>query len=459
MILGGETNQYHQRVNVRDGDIRSVLQAALGLFGSERLLVRSREQWQRPLTKELIDKVALPGSSVDLLILDANTILQPDNDQTGTQVTGLLVEVIAWTEHSGAYSDLYLESTRSNAVAKRLRPSSFERLAQERHNFAASIPPADMPSFPVDVVYTWVDGDDPAWLDRKELAQANNSANNGNGKVADEERFRSRDELKYSLRSLQTFAPWVRTIHIVTAGQCPAWLNTNHPKIRLVDHKEIYSDEKCLPTFNSSGIETQLHHVPNLADKFLYFNDDFFLGQYCEISDFFFGNGILKYFPSGQMAYEFDIDSSSEEYIQADKNVIELLSRDYQAVNRHIMRHAPYASDRALLQEMEERYPREFANCASAKFRSSRDIRPVAFMQYHYGFNKQKAVPAELSHRYLALWKETVIEQMGNVLKSKKYKTFCINDVGLQPERTKEVNEAVVNFLESYFPVPSLFEL
>jgi len=80
-------------------------------------------------------------------------------------------------------------------------------------------------------------------------------------------------------------------------------------------------------------------------------------------------------------------------------------------------------------------------------------------MQYHYGFNRQKAIPASISHRYLALWKDSVIEQMHNVAKSKKYKTFCINDVGLQPERTQEVNNAVFNFLESYFPEPSPFEL
>jgi len=434
-----------------------VLQTALGLYGAERLLVRYQDQWQRIPTEKLINEVS--GSSVDLLVLEENVILQGSHRQADRQVTGLLVEVIEWTEHSGAYSDLYLQSTRPNAVVKRLHPATFQRLASEGHNFAAGTPPADIPSFPIDVVYTWVDGDDPSWIRQKEIFQATNSASNGNAKVADDERFHSRNELKYSLRSLQEFAPWIRTIYIVTAGQCPDWLNTHHPKIRLVDHREIYTDHRCLPTFNSSGIETQLHHLPDLAEKFLYFNDDFFLGQHCQASDFFLGNGILKYFPSGQMAYEFGIDSSSEEYVQADKNVIELLSRDFPAVNRHIMRHAPYASDRVLLQEMEDRYPLEFSNCASARFRSNKDIRPVAFMQYHYGFIQKKAVPASISHRYLALWKETIIEQMGSIAESRKYKTFCINDVGLQPERTEEVNEAVVNFLESYFPVPSSFEL
>lgn len=52
-------------------------------------------------------------------------------------------------------------------------------------------------------------------------------------------RFADNEELKYSLRSVQKFAPWIRNIHIVTNGQIPAWLNLEHPKINLVTHRVI----------------------------------------------------------------------------------------------------------------------------------------------------------------------------------------------------------------------------
>lgn len=73
-------------------------------------------------------------------------------------------------------------------------------------------------------------------------------------------------------------------------------------------------------------------------------------------------------------------------------------------------------------------------------------------MQYHYGLLTGAAIPSNIYHRYLALWNDSIVEQMANVATPRPYKTFCVNDVGLQSECTDEVNEAVVNFLNSYFP-------
>ena len=58
----------------------------------------------------------------------------------------------------------------------------------------------------------------------------------------------------------------------------PAWLALDHPGVTVVPHAEIMPAD-ALPTFNSHAIETSLHHVPGLAEHWLYFNDDFFLGR------------------------------------------------------------------------------------------------------------------------------------------------------------------------------------
>ncbi|HHX31877.1 MAG TPA: hypothetical protein GX712_04740, partial [Bacteroidales bacterium] len=50
----------------------------------------------------------------------------------------------------------------------------------------------------------------------------------------------------------------------------------NHPKLSLINHSD-YIPEQYLPVFNSSLIEIYLHKIPDLADKFVYFNDDFFI--------------------------------------------------------------------------------------------------------------------------------------------------------------------------------------
>lgn len=100
-------------------------------------------------------------------------------------------------------------------------------------------------------------------------------------------RFADNDELRYSLRSLEKNAPWVKNIYLVTNGQIPRWLNVDHPQIRIVQHKDIYPNQSHLPTFSSSSIETHLHLIPGLSRQFLYINDDILLGRPVWPEDFY----------------------------------------------------------------------------------------------------------------------------------------------------------------------------
>jgi hypothetical protein len=133
----------------------------------------------------------------------------------------------------------------------------------------------------IDVVYTWVDGADPAHRAKRARYRPNMV-----GQDDTDERWRDNNELRYSLRSLHRHAPWIRRIFIVTDGQVPPWLETAHPQIEIVDHMAIFPDRRFLPTFNSCVIEAFLHRVPGLSSRYLYFNDDFFLGQPVTPADF-----------------------------------------------------------------------------------------------------------------------------------------------------------------------------
>ncbi|MFB7075300.1 stealth family protein, partial [Streptomyces sp. NPDC056290] len=147
-------------------------------------------------------------------------------------------------------------------------------------------------TFPVDVVYTWVDGEDPELR-----AKRNKYKGQGVADILDKEtnesRYTSHDELKYSLRSLQMYADFVRHVYIVTDGQAPEWLDTEAPGVTVVDHRDIFP-EGVLPVFNSHAIETRLHHIPGLSDHYLYFNDDVFVGRHVTPQHFFYGNGIAR---------------------------------------------------------------------------------------------------------------------------------------------------------------------
>lgn len=100
-------------------------------------------------------------------------------------------------------------------------------------------------------------------------------------------RFSDKDELKYSLRSVEKYANWFRHIYIVTNGQVPNWLNTSHPQIKIINHKHIYTNQSHLPTFNSASIECHLHRIEGLSKRFIYLNDDFMFGDHVYLEDFY----------------------------------------------------------------------------------------------------------------------------------------------------------------------------
>ncbi|XP_029969142.1 N-acetylglucosamine-1-phosphotransferase subunits alpha/beta isoform X3 [Salarias fasciatus] len=100
-------------------------------------------------------------------------------------------------------------------------------------------------------------------------------------------RFEDNEELRYSLRSVEKHAPWVRHIFIVTNGQIPSWLNLDNPRVSVVTHQDIFLNHSHLPTFSSPAIETHIHRIPGLSQKFIYLNDDVMFGKDVWPDDFY----------------------------------------------------------------------------------------------------------------------------------------------------------------------------
>ncbi len=75
----------------------------------------------------------------------------------------------------------------------------------------------------------------------------------------------------------------------------PALARRRPPRINLVDHRDILPAE-ALPTFNSHAIETSLHRIEGLAEHFVYFNDDVFLGRPARPETFFSPSGSFATF-------------------------------------------------------------------------------------------------------------------------------------------------------------------
>ena len=139
----------------------------------------------------------------------------------------------------------------------------------------------------IDFVLIWVDGSDPRWQEEKSRYREDGGKFNLNNV-----RYRDWGLLHYWFRSVERYAPWVRRIHFVTCGQVPDWMQTEHPKLHLVEHRD-YMDEEYLPTFSSHPIELNIHRIQGLSEQFVYFNDDVYLTSPVKPEDFFV-NGIPR---------------------------------------------------------------------------------------------------------------------------------------------------------------------
>lgn len=100
-------------------------------------------------------------------------------------------------------------------------------------------------------------------------------------------RFEDNEELRYSLRSIERHAPWVRNIFIVTNGQIPSWLNLDNPRVTIVTHQDVFRNLSHLPTFSSPAIESHIHRIEGLSQKFIYLNDDVMFGKDVWPDDFY----------------------------------------------------------------------------------------------------------------------------------------------------------------------------
>jgi hypothetical protein len=146
----------------------------------------------------------------------------------------------------------------------------------------------------VDAVITWVDGKDPDH--REKMSQYIEDKNSLSNKVV-RMRYDQVDEIEFSVKSILKYAKFVRNIFIVTDNQTPDFLKDietakqKYPNVFIIDHSIIFREYKhYLPTFNCLPIESLLYKIPNLAEHFLYLNDDLFLLRQTKVSDFFINN-------------------------------------------------------------------------------------------------------------------------------------------------------------------------
>lgn len=312
-----------------------------------------------------------------------------------------------------------------------------------------ALPTAYDVRFPIDVVYTWVDGEDPEW----NAARVARGGDELRRESAGQARFRSRDELLHSMRSVHLFAPWVRTIHLVTAGQRPEWL-ADHPRVRVVDHREILPPD-ALPTFNSQAIETALHRVPGLAEHFVYLNDDVFLGRATRPELFFnAGGGFAAFVGDGAVGLP---GTADKPFLHAAATNRALIEEAFGVAITQVMAHSPHPHRVSVIAEVEERFADAVGRTARSPFRAETDVSMLSSLAQHYGLVTGTAYAATAEHAFVDL-SNARIERQLRQLRARDRDFFCIGDHHEYAVDADSVDAMLSEFLSGYFPVKAPWE-
>lgn len=307
----------------------------------------------------------------------------------------------------------------------------------------------------IDLVYLWVDGSDSKWQKKRLSIMENSNMDvvpNFSG------RYQSNDELKFSLRSVEKHLPWIRKIFIVTDNQKPKWLKAEHPKIQIVDHKDILPSE-ILPSFNSAIIELFLHKIADLSEHFLYANDDMFV--HADLAPDFFFNKKTGY-PIVRFQYQFMLNTELKfkirfkdnlnNYRRSIYNSLRLIKERYGKSYPGVLHHNIDAYLKEDFKNVLEEFKEDFDKVLHNRFRDPSDIQRIIFQLYalvHKHAHVRYANRSESSR--IRVHRPDFMEH----IKRFNPKLFCLNDTEYA---TDDDRARIKPFLEKLFPEKSSFE-
>ena len=312
-----------------------------------------------------------------------------------------------------------------------------------------------MGTMEIDFVYLWVDGNDPKWQAKRNAFIGNTQKKSA---VNCEGRYANNDELKYSLRSIELYAPWIRKIFIVTDNQTPQWLDTSNPKIKIIDHKEIMPAQS-LPCFNSCVIEHFIHRIPGLAEHFLYGNDDMFFNKPVTPDMFFTSKGfpIIRFnrrpFRKLTLLFKEKIQGKTlSNYVQTIRNSADLVEKKYGIYYGGKTHHNIDAYSKSNYEHAQQVFRKEIEATFQNHARSANDIQRNL---YSYVDLAEKRGQLHYVTQKTSFRLHIHNESHYNKLERYNPMLFCMNDSEYADDNDRK---RAAEFLEKRFPGKSQFE-
>ena len=335
---------------------------------------------------------------------------------------------------------------------------------------------ASKETLPIDFVIAWVDGNDKNW--QKEKAAYSKDKNFDNR----ESKYRDWDLLRYWFRGVEKFAPWVNKIHFVTYGHLPNWLDTECPKLDIVNHRD-FIPQKYLPTFSSHTIELNLHRIAGLSEYFSYFNDDMYIVAPTNPQDFF-----EKRLPKDRAVLTINCPKESWEIQHINNQDTSLINEEFsfrRSIKNNLenwfnlkngkenlrnlwllpcprfpgLKHEHANSNllKSTCEEIWKKSPEILDRTCQNKFRTHLDVNQWVFKDWQIASGH--FVPSSRISTFIDLKYNEKIEEAASVIRNQKAKILCINDAENIDEKTfSKMKETLSNAFEALLPDKSKFE-
>lgn len=339
----------------------------------------------------------------------------------------------------------------------------------------------------IDFIILWVDGDDPTWQKQKDTY-----SNQITGREGSASRYRDVNTLKYVLRAIEKNCPWYNKIHIITCGHKPEWLNTNHPKINLITHKEMYFDKSHLPVFNSSSIEMNLPNLQGISEQFVYLNDDMLIMKKTPINRFFHNNIPVDFLSHGWIPRNklFKRIRGMDPWVHSLVNNLNLVNKKLRPLNydsnylyhhsyslktrvsnfflQRIFKriiwiehwHHPQPYLMTTLKDVYKAFPEDMMVCSRNKFRSNNDLTQYLYRYWHLAKNEYSP------HQYndgiaINISTEKQLKGVIALIKNNDSINFvCFNDSDdISNEEYIIIKDLLTDYLDENFNKPASFEI
>lgn len=321
---------------------------------------------------------------------------------------------------------------------------------------------------PIDVVITWVNGDDPIHR-AKRKAYTIDEQETSFEDIGGETRFRSVGEIAYCVASINKFAPYVRKIFIVTDNQDPEigdFIRQNYQNcipMEIVSHTTLFDGyEQYLPVFNSLAIEAMLWRIPGLSEHFIYMNDDVMLIAPTTEETFFDKGRAVTY-----GYWHLTLTARLSRLIRKKRNghkiftfkdsMLNAVKRSGAGFRFHRIRHIAHALRKSVFEEYFKENPDDLLLNIRHRFRNAEQYNPQALF-YNVAIRQDKAISKPIADRELYLKGRNSPYYISDKLKlfdEKKGGIFCcVNSLDLV---SREDRIKVIDWLRNRIGLKNYF--